>query len=71
MPVQLPTDIYRRIIHYLVSSKEDISDAPANSKGQLQTFGLPATAIRRSNQASLANLMQVLKVSSIVYYVPD
>ena len=66
MPAQLPPEVYRLIIKYLISSEGDTSDSLGVQQEHAQTFGLPATVIRRGNQASLANLMRVSKVSSIV-----
>jgi hypothetical protein len=66
MPAQLPLEVYRLIIEYFISSGGDTSNSPVVQKEQAETFGLPATAIRRGNQASLAKLMRVSKVSIIV-----
>jgi hypothetical protein len=71
MPAQLPLGVYRLIIQYFISSGGDTSNSPAVQEEQAQTFGLPPTAMRRGNQASLAKLMRVSKVSSIESYWAD
>lgn len=64
MPTQLPPDIYRRIIQYLLSPEGNASNSSAISRVRAQICSLPATGTQRSNQASVASLMQVSKVSS-------